>query len=147
MPRKLDVSCSGYHAWVKARRPSQRAETDAVLIAAIRVARTPSRGTLARHAACRACRQGHFCWLQAGCAVDDAGILAGVSRRKFVVTTIQNGGRQTPNSWLNVTSRRKRLTRLCEVADITCIPDLGRLSPDLAVIARSLSAVALSAGR
>ena len=37
MCRVLGVSSSGYHAWVK-RRPSRRAETDAVLIAAIRVA-------------------------------------------------------------------------------------------------------------
>ena len=44
MCRVLGVSSSGYHAWVK-RRPSRRAETDAVLIAAIRVARTASRGT------------------------------------------------------------------------------------------------------
>ena len=43
--------------------------------------------------ACRACRQGHFCWLQAGCAVDDAQaeFLPGVSRRKFVVTTVKDG--------------------------------------------------------
>ena len=44
MCRVLGVSSSGYHAWVK-RRPSRRAETDAVLIAAIRVAHTASRGT------------------------------------------------------------------------------------------------------
>jgi putative transposase len=44
MCRVLGVSSSGYHAWVK-RCPSQRAETDAVLIAAIRAAHTASRGT------------------------------------------------------------------------------------------------------
>ena len=46
MCRLLGVSSSGYHAWVK-RRPSRRAEADAaeVLIAAIRVAHTASRGT------------------------------------------------------------------------------------------------------
>ena len=44
MCRVLGVSSSGYHAWVK-RRPSRRAETDAVLIAAIRAAHTASRGT------------------------------------------------------------------------------------------------------
>ena len=44
MCRVLGVSSSGYHAWVK-RRPSQRAETDAVLIAAIRAAHAASRGT------------------------------------------------------------------------------------------------------
>jgi len=44
MCRVLGVSSSGYHAWVK-RHPSQRAKTDAVLIAAIRAAHTASRGT------------------------------------------------------------------------------------------------------
>ena len=43
MCRVLGVSSSGYHAWAK-RRPSRRAETDAVLIAAIRAAYTASRG-------------------------------------------------------------------------------------------------------
>ena len=40
MCRVLGVSSSGYHAWVK-RRPSQRAETDAMLIAAIRAVVSP----------------------------------------------------------------------------------------------------------
>ena len=40
----LGVSSSGYYAWIK-RRPSQRAETDTMLIAEIHVARGASRGT------------------------------------------------------------------------------------------------------
>ena len=44
MCRVLGVSTSIYHAWVK-RHPSQRAERDAVLIAAIRAAHTASHGT------------------------------------------------------------------------------------------------------
>ena len=36
----LGVSSSGYYAWIK-RRPSQRAETDVMLIAEIRVAHEP----------------------------------------------------------------------------------------------------------
>ena len=40
----LGVSSSGYYAWIK-RRPSQRAETDVVLIAEFRVAHEASRGT------------------------------------------------------------------------------------------------------
>jgi putative transposase len=48
MCRVLGVSSSGYHAWVK-RRPSQRAETDAVLIAAIRAAQLRAAPTV-RHA-------------------------------------------------------------------------------------------------
>ena len=48
MCRVLGVSSSGYHAWVK-RRPSRRAETDAVLIAAIRVAHRLFAAPTARH--------------------------------------------------------------------------------------------------
>ena len=44
MCKLLGVSSSGYYAWVK-RRPSQRAETDTMLIAEIRVAHEASRGT------------------------------------------------------------------------------------------------------
>ena len=40
----LGVSSSGYYAWIK-WRPSQRAETDVILIAEIRVAHEASRGT------------------------------------------------------------------------------------------------------
>ena len=75
-----------------------------------------------RRAACarRACRQGHFCWLQAGCAVDDEAGLAGVSRRKFVVTTVKDGGRQAPDLVeRNFTAEAP--DRLW-VADITYIP-------------------------
>ena len=97
MCRVLGVSSSGYHAWVK-RRPSRRAETDAVLIAAIRVAHTASRGTygaprvhaeLAAKGISVGCKRVARLMTQAG--------LAGVSRRKFVVTTVKDGGRQAPD--------------------------------------------------
>ena len=97
MCRVLGVSSSGYHAWVK-RRPSRRAETDAVLIAAIRVAHTASRGTYGAPRCMPTCRAKG---ISVGCKrvarlMTQAG-LAGVSRRKFVVTTVKDGGRQAPD--------------------------------------------------
>ena len=120
MCRVLGVSSSGYHAWVK-RRPSRRAETDAVLIAAIRVAHTASRGTygaprvhaeLAAKGISVGCKRVARLMTQAG--------LAGVSRRKFVVTTVKDGGRQAPDLVeRNFTAEAP--DRLW-VADITYIP-------------------------
>ena len=119
MCRVLGVSSSGYHAWVK-RRPSRRAETDAVLIAAIRVAHTASRGTygaprvhaeLAAKGISVGCKRVARLMTQAG--------LAGVSRRKFVVTTVKDGGRQAPDLVeRNFTAEAPGLW----VADITYIP-------------------------
>jgi putative transposase len=43
MCRVLDVSSSGYYAWVK-RPPSARAVTDAALLVEIRAARAASKG-------------------------------------------------------------------------------------------------------
>jgi hypothetical protein len=43
MCRLLGVSPSGYYAWTQ-RRPSQRAQTDAALVAEIRIAHAASRG-------------------------------------------------------------------------------------------------------
>ena len=93
----LGVSSSGYYAWIK-RRPSQRAETDVMLIAEIRVAHEASRRTYGApriHAelAAKGLRVGRKriarLMLQAG--------LAGVSRRRFVTTTVRDGGRQAPD--------------------------------------------------
>jgi putative transposase len=97
MCRVLGVSSSGYHAWVK-RRPSQRAETDAVLIAAIRAAHTASRGTYGAprvHAELAAKGIGVGCKRVAR-LMTQAG-LAGVCRRRFVTTTVKDGGRQAPD--------------------------------------------------
>ena len=120
MCQVLGVSSSGYYAWIK-RRPSQRAETDTMLIAEIRVAHEASRGTYGApriHAelAAKGLRVGRKriarLMLQAG--------LAGVSRRKFVVTTVKDGGRQAPDLVeRNFTAEAP--DRLW-VADITYIP-------------------------
>jgi transposase InsO family protein len=97
MCRVLGVSSSGYHAWVK-RRPSQRAETDAVLIAAIRAAHTASRGT---YGAPRVHAELAAKGIRVGCKrvarlMTQAG-LAGVCRRRFVTTTVKDGSRQAPD--------------------------------------------------
>jgi putative transposase len=120
MCRVLGVSSSGHHAWVK-RRPSQRAETDAVLVAAIRAAHTASRGT---YGAPRVHAELAAKGIRVGCKriaqlMTQAG-LAGVSRRRFVTTTVRNGGRQAPdlverNFTAEAPDRRW-------VADITYIP-------------------------
>jgi putative transposase len=120
MCRLLGVSPSGYHAWVK-RGPSQRSETDAVLIAEIRAAHAGSRGT---YGAPR---------IHAELAAKDIGVgrkrvarlmtqagLAGVSRRKFVVTTVKDGGRQAPD--LVERDFTAKAPDLLWVADITYIP-------------------------
>ena len=143
MCRVLGVSSSGYHAWVK-RRPSRRAETDAVLIAAIRVAHTASRGTygaprvhaeLAAKGISVGCKRVARLMTQAG--------LAGVSRRKFVVTTVKDGGRQAPDLV------ERNFT--AEAPDRLWVADITYIRPGQAFsISRSCSmpsAVALSAGR
>src|ERR1700722_4689947 len=87
------VSSSGYYAWIK-RRPSQRAETDTMLIAEIRVAHEASRGTYGApriHAelAAKGLRVGRK---RIARFMARAG-LAGVRRRSFATTTVRNGGR------------------------------------------------------
>src|SRR5512135_1688814 len=97
MCRVLGVSSSGYHAWVK-RCPSRRSETDAALTAEIRAAHTASRGTygaLRIHAELTANGK-HIGRKQVARLMTQAG-LAGVSRRRFVVTTVKDGGRQAPD--------------------------------------------------
>jgi putative transposase len=116
----LGVSSSGYYAWIK-RRPSQRAETDVMLIAEIRVAHEASRGTYGApriHAelAAKGLRVGRK---RIARLMARAG-LAGVSRRRFVTTTVRNGGRQAPDLVeRNFTAEAP--DRLW-VADITYIP-------------------------
>jgi len=97
MCRLLGVSSSGYHAWVK-RRPSPRAETDVILIAEIRVAHEASRGTYGapRVHAELADKGIHIGRKRIARLMRKAG-LAGVSRRKFVVTTLKGDGRQAPD--------------------------------------------------
>jgi putative transposase len=120
MCRLLGVSSSGYYAWMK-RRPSRRAETDARLLTEIHVAHTTSGGTYGApriHAelTAKGIRVGRK---RIARLMSQSG-LAGVSRRKFVVTTVRGDGRQAPDLVeRNFTAAAP--DRLW-VADITYIP-------------------------
>jgi putative transposase len=120
MCQLLGVSSSGYYAWVK-RPPSRRAETDDALLAKIRVAHEASRGTYGAprvHAelAAKGTRVGRK---RVARLMSQAG-LDGVSRRKFVTTTVKGNSRQAPDLVeRNFTAQAP--DRLW-VADITYIP-------------------------
>jgi putative transposase len=120
MCRLLGVSPSGYYAWVK-RRPSRRAWADAELTDQIRAAHAGSHGTYGAprvHAelAAQGVRAGRK---RIARLMAESG-LAGVSRRKFVTTTVKDGGRQAPD----LVERNFAAERpdLLWVADITYIP-------------------------
>ena len=120
MCRLLGVSSSGYYAWTK-RQPSRRAETDAALLAEIHAAHAASRGTygvprihaeLAAKGICIGRKRVARLMARAG--------LAGVSRRKFVVTTVKSDSRQAPD--LVERNFRAAAPDRLWVADITYIP-------------------------
>jgi putative transposase len=120
MCRVLGVSPSGYHAWTK-RPPSRRAASDGALTESIRAAHAASHGT---YGAPRI----QVDLADAGVAVGRKRIarlmrmagLAGVSRRKFAVTTRRDGGRQAPDLVVrNFTAERPDQLW---VADITYVP-------------------------
>jgi putative transposase len=120
MCRVLDVSASGYYAWVK-RPPSMRAETDAALTAEIHAAHVASNGTYGAprlqidlaEAGIRVGRK------RVARLMRNAG-LVGVSRRKSTITTVRDGVRQAPDLVdRNFTADRPNLLW---VADITYIP-------------------------
>jgi putative transposase len=120
MCQLLGVSPSGYYAWRK-RQPSPRSETDAALIAEIQVARAGSRGTYGApriHAELAA--KGTYIGRKRVARLMAQAGLAGVSRRRFITTTVNDGGRQAPDLVeRNFTAEAP--DRLC-VADITYIP-------------------------
>ena len=95
MCRLLGVSSSGYYAWAKRPR-SRRAQTDTVLTE-IRIAHGVSRGTYGRRASRRACGQGLRVGRKRIARLMSQAGLAGVSRRRFVTTTVRDGGRQAPD--------------------------------------------------
>lgn len=120
MCRLLGVSSSGYYAWMKRLR-SRRAEADAALLAEIHAAHATSHGTYGApriHAelTAKGIRVGRK---RVARLMSRAGI-AGVSRRKFVITTVKGDGRQAPDLVeRNFTAEAP--DRLW-VADITYIP-------------------------
>jgi putative transposase len=120
MCRVLGVSPSGYYAWTK-RPPSRRAGSDNALTETIRAAHAASHGT---YGAPR---------IQVDLADTGIGVsrkriarlmrlagLAGVSRRKFAVTTQRDGGRQAPD--LVARNFAAEQPDRLWVADITYVP-------------------------
>jgi putative transposase len=120
MCRLLDVSSSGYYAWMQ-RRPSRRAETDAALLAAIETAHAASGGTYGapRIHAELAAKRIHLGRKRVARLMRRAG-LAGVHRRRFVLTTLRDGGRPAPDL-VDRDFTAEAPDRLW-VADITYIP-------------------------
>src|SRR6478672_5740865 len=120
MCRLLGVSPSGYYAWTK-RQPSRRSQTDAALVAEIRAAHMASRGIYGAprihvDLAAKGIRVGR----KRVARLMSAAGLTGVSRRKFVHTTVKGSGRQAPDLVdRNFTAERPNLLW---VADITYIP-------------------------
>jgi putative transposase len=120
MCKLLGVSSSGYYAWVK-RRPSRRSETDAALITEIRSAHGASHGTYGAprvHAELAA--KGTYIGRKRVARLMMQAGLAGVSRRRFVTTTVKDGGRQAPD--LVERNFASEAPDLLWVADITYIP-------------------------
>ena len=118
--RLLGVSSSGYYAWAK-REASQRARSDAILLAEIRAAHAASRGTYGApriHAelAAKGIRVGRK---RIARLMSQAG-LAGASRRKFVMTTARDGSRPAPDL-VDRNFMADQPNRLW-VADITYLP-------------------------
>jgi IS30 family transposase len=120
MCRLLGVSPSGWYAWSK-RQLSLRSKQDAALTTAIRAAHTASRGTYGAprvHAELAA--NGIHIGRKRVARLMSQSRIAGVSRRRFVTTTVRDGGRQAPDLVdRNFTAAAP--DRLW-VADITYIP-------------------------
>ena len=120
MCRVLGVSSSGYYAWAK-RTPSARAISDAALIERIGAIHAASHGTYGSPRV-------HAELAESGLRVSrkriarlmKAASLAGVSRRRFVRTTVRNGGRQAPD--LVERAFKAEAPNRLWVADITYIP-------------------------
>jgi putative transposase len=120
MCRVLGVSPSGYYGWTK-RPPSRRAASDAALSERIRAAHAASHGTYGTPRI-------QVELADAGVGVSRKRIarlmrlagIAGVSRRKFAVTTQRDGGRPAPD----LVARDFNAERPDQlwVADITYIP-------------------------
>ena len=120
MCRVLGVSSSGYYAWAK-RAPSARATSDAALIERIGAVHAASHGTYGSPRV-------HAELVESGLSISrkrvarsmKAASLAWVSRRRFVTTTVRDGGRQAPD--LVERSFTAGAPDVLWVADITYIP-------------------------
>jgi len=120
MCRLLGVSSSGYYAWRK-RQPSRRAATDAALTVEIRAAHAASRGTygvprIHAELAAKGIRLGRK---RIARLMSQVG-LAGVSRRRFITSTVKGAGGQAPDL-VERNFAAEAPDRLW-VADITYVP-------------------------
>ena len=120
MCRLLDVSSSGFHAWAK-RPQSKRAVADAELTTLIRAAHEASHGTYgAPRIQAELAAQGIEMGRKRIARLMRNARLAGVSRRRFVTTTVRGDGRQAPD----LVERKFIAERpdMLWVADITYVP-------------------------
>ena len=120
MCRVLAISTSGYYGWAK-RTPSRRAQANAAMTKTVRTVHAVSRGTYgAPRVHAEIVAQGIAASRNRVARLMRCANIAGVSRRKFVVTTVRDGGRQAPD----LVDRRFTAdapNRLW-VADITYVP-------------------------
>ena len=120
MSRLLGVSASGFYASTK-RPPSKRYQADAVLTAMIRTAHAGSHGTYGvPRIQAELAEQGMRVGRKRVARLMRAAALTGISRRRFVTTTVKGGGRQAPDLVdRNFAAERPNLLW---VADITYCP-------------------------
>ena len=119
MCRLLGLSTSGYYAWAK-RSPSWRAR-DAVLLAQIRMAHVASHGTYgAPRIQIDLAERGYRVGRKRVARLMAAAGIIGVSRRKFMRTTVRGAGRQAPDL-VDRNFTAEKLDQLW-VADITYVP-------------------------
>ena len=120
MCRVLGVSSSGYYAWAK-RTPSARAISDAALIERIGAIHAASHGTYGSpRVQAELAESGLRVSRKRVARLMKAASLAGVSRRRFVTTTVRDGGRQAPD--LVERAFKAEAPNRLWVADITYIP-------------------------
>jgi putative transposase len=120
MCRLLGISTSGYYAWAK-RSPSRRAQEDAVLLAEIRMAHVASHATYgAPRIQIDLAEKGFRVGRKRVARLMAAAGIVGVSRRKFVRTTIKGVGRPAPDL-VDRNFTAEKPDQLW-VADITYVP-------------------------
>jgi putative transposase len=120
MCRVLGVSPSGYHAWTR-RTPSRRAREDSVLRDRIVAIHAAAHGTYgAPRIDAELAEEGIHVGRKRVARLMRAAGLAGVSRRRFVTTTVRDGARPAPDL-VERTFTADRLNVLW-VADITYVP-------------------------
>jgi putative transposase len=120
MCRVLSVSASGFYAW-RSRAPSRRRQDNAALTKTVRTIHAVSRGTYGAprvHAELAA--EGIAASRNRVARVMRAAKIVGISRRKFVVTTVRDGRRQAPD--LVDRTFTADAPNVLWVADITYVP-------------------------